>query len=414
MDERAGAAVEGMAKALKRRGLIAGAAALVAEMVAKQAAQPVAANTDGQPLIIANPNTESTAGTSLTWTGGPITSGAAFNVTDGGAILPYSAMVSGIATGGKAYYGVYGAGQTGVYGSSNSFHAVVGDLYAPKGSGAAGVFGYGNADGTYGVYGLNTGTGYGVSGQNDSAGGTAVRGDSLLGFPVIGVATGGTNSNAGVLGIGTLGPGVQGQSYAGHGLVGTTSATDGQHAALIGSIQSGGNAVALRGSVPAGATGYAGVFDGDVIVNGALRVYGSPKNAAVRHPDNSYRLLYCEESPESWFADYGESKLTNGRADVKLDADFAALVHAEEYHVFLTAEGDSKGLYVAEKTAVGFVVREQQGGTSGVAFAYRVVAKRKDIAGERLAKVAPPPPVKPVTPFTVPETPTPQPPAKNP
>jgi hypothetical protein len=42
------------------------------------------------------------------------------------------------------------------------------------------------------------------------------------------------------------------------------------------------------------------------------------------------------------------------------------------------------------------------------------VAKRKDIAGARLAKVAPPPLMKPVTPFAVPETPEPKPPSKKP
>jgi hypothetical protein len=206
-------------------------------------------------------------------------------------------------------------------------------------------------------------------------------------------------------GLGTAGPGVQGQSSGGYGLVGFTSDTHG-HAGLIGFASTAGG-IGLIGNGPGGVSpGLAGVFNGDVIVNGALRVYGSPKNAAVKHPgDGTYRLLYCEESPESWFADYGEAKLVNGKADVKLDADFAALVHADTYLVFLTPTGDSRGLYVADKTPVGFTVREQQGGTASVPFSYRVVAKRKDIVGERLAKVAPPPPLKPITPFTVPATP---------
>jgi hypothetical protein len=32
-------------------------------------------------------------------------------------------------------------------------------------------------------------------------------------------------------------------------------------------------------------------------------------------------------------------------------------------------------------------VREQQGGKSNLRFSYRIVAKRKDIDGERLAKI---------------------------
>ena len=93
------------------------------------------------------------------------------------------------------------------------------------------------------------------------------------------------------------------------------------------------------------------------------------------------------ESPESWFEDFGEAHLVDGKAEVRLEPGFAALVEVIGYHVFLTPYGDSKGMYVTERSATGFRVREQQGGTSAVRFAYRVVAKRKDIVAERLARV---------------------------
>ena len=65
--------------------------------------------------------------------------------------------------------------------------------------------------------------------------------------------------------------------------------------------------------------------------------------------------------------------LVNGRAEVKLDADFAALVHTEEYHVFLTShDPTSKGLAVAGIRADSFTVQEHAGGTSGGTFSYRV------------------------------------------
>jgi hypothetical protein len=95
------------------------------------------------------------------------------------------------------------------------------------------------------------------------------------------------------------------------------------------------------------------------------------------------------ESPESWFEDFGSGSLAGGTASIQLDPDFAAVVHSESYQVFLTAEGDSRGLYVDSKTPSGFVVHEQQGGASSVAFSYRVVARRKDVAAPRLARVAP-------------------------
>ncbi len=82
-----------------------------------------------------------------------------------------------------------------------------------------------------------------------------------------------------------------------------------------------------------------------------------------------------------------DGTLANGTGTVQLDPDFAALVHTDSFHVFLTPKGDSMGLYVSSSTATGFTVREQQGGTNSLAFDYRVVAKRKDVAAPRLAKV---------------------------
>ena len=130
--------------------------------------------------------------------------------------------------------------------------------------------------------------------------------------------------------------------------------------------------------------GFAGFFVGGLLVHGGLFVRGV-KSAAVPHPDGSHRLLYCMESPESWFEDFGEERLVEGKVDVPLDPDFAALVQVDIYHVFVTPYGESKGLFVAERYATGFRVCEQQQGTSNVSFAYRVIAKRKDIVANRLA-----------------------------
>ncbi len=142
-------------------------------------------------------------------------------------------------------------------------------------------------------------------------------------------------------------------------------------------------------------TGRAGVFVGPVDVIGDLTVTGNQvvwgtKSAAARHTDGTHRLLYCVESPESQFEDFGEARLAKGRAKVKLDRDFAAVADTRHYHVFLTAYGDSNGLYVANRTTQGFEVREQGGGTSGVRFSYRIVAKRKHVTTRRFQKVKPP------------------------
>ena len=61
------------------------------------------------------------------------------------------------------------------------------------------------------------------------------------------------------------------------------------------------------------------------------------------HPDGSHRLLYCQESPEPWFEDFGAAKLVNRRAQVTFDPDFVAVVHNDKYLVFPVPEGTARG-----------------------------------------------------------------------
>lgn len=98
--------------------------------------------------------------------------------------------------------------------------------------------------------------------------------------------------------------------------------------------------------------------------------------------------LYAVQSPENWFEDFGSGALNNGSATIALDSTFAQTINTgTEYHVFLTPNGDSKGLYVSQKTATSFEVREQGGGHSSIAFDYRVVAKRSGYENVRLTDV---------------------------
>jgi hypothetical protein len=138
--------------------------------------------------------------------------------------------------------------------------------------------------------------------------------------------------------------------------------------------------------------GFAGIFQGLTRVNGDFEVFGT-KAAVVPHPDGSMRRLYCVESPESWFEDFGEARLKGGKAEVRIDPKFAALVRGP-FQVFLTPYGESNGLYVGRRTSKSFVVREQGGGKSSVSFGYRIVARRKDVDAPRLAKVARTPDLK--------------------
>ena len=119
--------------------------------------------------------------------------------------------------------------------------------------------------------------------------------------------------------------------------------------------------------------------------SGDLLCFGT--KSAVVPVDHGERqvALYAVEAPENWFEDMGSGQLSNGAARVGLDAVFAQTVNTGiEYHVFLTPKGDCKGLYVSNESADAFEVHELGGGTSSVAFDYRIVAKRNGYEDVRL------------------------------
>jgi hypothetical protein len=121
-------------------------------------------------------------------------------------------------------------------------------------------------------------------------------------------------------------------------------------------------------------------------VGGNLQCSGS--KSAVVPVDGGARTvaLYAVEAPENWFEDYGSGQLSNGSARIDLEPTFAQTVNTDlEYHVFLTPNGDCKGLYVSQKSPTSFEVHELGGGASSVAFDYRIIAKRKNYEAIRLA-----------------------------
>jgi len=472
MDQRQGQARQA-SETLRRRGLLAAIAAVVAGGLAKASERVAqAGGTQGTALIDGEVNT-ATNPTQLN--GQPTWSGQSVFVVDGTSVGARAIVGTGGAAAGVQ--GILGAaasttGSAGVQGSSSSSPGVRGDsdtstgvfgysggLYGVEGSGPVGVFGQTAANGGVGVSGAAS-SGVGVHGGVDTSG-TGVRGDGnnnqigVLGVSasqayqlaapgqpaaVYGLASasipgvvGQSNSGNGVYGASVGNVGVLGTSSASHGLYGASTSGYGLYATStnstgIVSSTNGGNAIqgASNGNVGVLGTsnssiggyfssgtstglyatgpgaGFAARFDGPVQVNGAFTVLGGPKSAAVPHPDGSYRRLYCTEAPESWFEDFGRAQLVNGQARVPLDADFAALVHADSYQVFAFPEGDCNGLYVSGRTAAGFEVRELKGGTSTLPFSYRLVAKRKDLAGPRLEKVevaaVPPRPAAPQPP----------------
>jgi hypothetical protein len=263
-------------------------------------------------------------------------------------------------------------GSVGVLGTTGTLLPCIGVQGTSAGT-AAGVEGDNSGMGPA-LFGNNTGGGAGVVGLNSSGAG---------GHPALSAVNSGPGGS-GVVGYanGASSIGSGGVTDSGYGVYGSATSSG---TGVLGA--SGGNAAVWGAASAAGA--YSGLFTGGkgVIVYGALTVAGGPKSAAVKGADGTLRRLYSMESPESWFEDVGSGQLSNGSATIQLEPGFAGVVKTDQHHVFLTPDGDSKGLYVSSKTPSGFSVHEQQVGTSNVSFSYRVVAKRKDIDGARLGHV---------------------------
>lgn len=126
---------------------------------------------------------------------------------------------------------------------------------------------------------------------------------------------------------------------------------------------------------------------GNTSISGNLSVTGT-KSSVATLSDGRRVLLYAIESPQNWFEDFGTAQLGDGEAWVSLEGVFAETVNTDaNYHVFLTPNGNCRGLYIAEKRPDGFLVREIGGGRSTVSFDYRIVAPRRGFESVRLVEL---------------------------
>ena len=312
--------------------------------------------------------------------------------------------VWGIGSGGSAtaaplggavgVFGQAGSGNTnGIEGHANGTLAGVAgfaDLSA-EGASGIGVFGQGgapatgsNAPGGPGVHGVGFGSDYSPLGQAVGVYGLGGADDAP---GVLGI--GGSPTANGVQGTSTSGTGVQGISASGPGVSAQSSSGSGVYAfseSAIGLVAEGNtNVLGTIGLIASGRL-YAAELNGNVVVNGDLTVTGK-KSAAVAFPDGSQRLMYCVESPESWFEDFGFGELENGEAQVTLDPSFVSVTSGDPYHVFISAYDEDHPLCATNRTRTGFRVRAKTSAAGG-AFSYRVVAKRRDVTASRFADSA--------------------------
>ena len=370
---------------------------------------------------------------------------AGFNyAASGNAIGVYGSSSSSTGTGvygaGKSYgvYGQSGSGN-GVYGLSTNNTGVIGQSNATSGT-ANGVYGSTTSPAGTGTVGVNLSTGgYGVYGQSSgtTSGSTGVYGTATNSsataatYGVYGVTSSGAKGSSGVYGVATASPfdvpvyGVYGVSsdYAfGAAVAGTGSTLSG-----TGSGYSGGGFGVWGDASPSGCCG--GVLgtadDSDAVVainrsgtdTGTPALYAANNTAATgalvfetesslggsctidvsgnlgctgsigaRAAAGGHQVeLYGVASPKNWFEDFGSGQLSSGSATVTIDPEYGQTVNTEvEYRVFLTPNGDCKGLYISHRTPTSFEVRELGGGTSSIEFSYRIVALRKNYENIRL------------------------------
>jgi len=241
-------------------------------------------------------------------------------------------------------------GSAGVTGKTTASSGVVTGVFGNNTSGSTG-----SAEGT-GVFGQISTTGESGTGQ------------ALTGLPVGTWGDGGLDGNYGVFG------------------------TADDRSAVIGENNGPDFYTLYSFNNATGTTGYPfGAFNGDgagcyIDPSGSLNCSGS-KNAVVPIDGGKHKVaLSAIESPKNWFEDFGSEQLVGGVAVVRLDAKFTQTVNAKlEYHVFLTPNGDCKGLYVHQKSPTSFEVRELGGGNSNVKFDYRITALRKNFETIRFA-----------------------------
>ncbi len=352
-----------------------------------------------------------------------ITAAGQFNVN---CITPFAGDV----------FAAYGTGYTGAISATNN-SAINGYVNAAAGIGVYGenatgsaMVGLSNVNGIYGqinstvatgnaVWGDNFGTGVAVRGQaTNTAGGigligfTAIQagvqgqcastGDAIRGFQTLN----GVNAGDAIFGQAVFGGGA---SFPSSGVFGYNSASSGIGIlGAVGPVGIIGLSVGTGGNFSGAKIGMLGFVGLDSTLNGTntsaggyfycnqnafaycgARISGTNYKVTgtgtagtfVRDLKNQYRIMACPEAPEILFQDYGIGKLTNGEAYITIDPILAKNILVDESHplkIFIQLEDDCNGVYVTEKSQIGFKVKELANGTANAKFAWSLVANRAD------------------------------------
>jgi hypothetical protein len=302
-------------------------------------------------------------------------------------------------------YGVRGTSTrgTGVSGTSTSGVGVNGTstgLVGVQGSSVNSVGVFGTSTNAYGISGATHGSGISIAGVqgNNNTTTTAIRANGFGGNLFVG----NNSSSVDVFRVDDAG-----DIFASHqvsvGLDGATSfglEADGLQEAVVG-IALSNNGVGIASTGVSGAAMYVATNSsntrtlladdsGNLTITGDIFTAGFCSSGCVVNPKapGMRVVTYAAHEATPTVEDVGEGQLVNGKAYIALDHDLSTVIDQHSsYFVFITPEGDNRGLFVTGKSLRGFYVSESQGGHSTLPFSYRIVAKPYGPAQPRLARV---------------------------
>jgi len=348
-------------------------------------------SSDQYPFVDVNNDHNITSADNVTYTGG----------------YGYGSAFNGLTGIGTLDCGVRGIGLGDTWGTNSTWPVVgvMGEVIATGSSsnGQQGVYGWqaapaGNAPTCIGTLGRTSQTGNqsaGVAGYyTNSVGNLVTCFSSFQSLGMLGTGTTGVTGQTSVVGgLGVLGintdltsstnVGVQGQ-------VGNGTSQSVDFKAVVGISNNTNNFYGYGGYFkgeyygvyaynPTTTSGYAVYYSGNLGGSGS-------KNCVVRTSQGP-KALYCVESPENYFEDYGTAKLVNGRARIDIDPLFLETItinNENPYKVFIQMIDEIPNNVHIVKHDNYFEVVENNNGTSTAEFDWRLVAKRKGYEKLRL------------------------------
>lgn len=245
-------------------------------------------------------------------------------------------------------------------------------------------FGVNASGGVVGLYGTASKNGYGVYGTTKSGSGDGVLG-TVTGSGT-GVSGNSSKGTGGDFNSASDGDGVDASAHGGIAVYafntnGNGADVEGTNIGVIGRAPAAGYPLVLTDS----SSNVVFEVDGKGNVSYSGGLSGLAKTAR-----GGTARSFSPNSTQPTVEDSGTAQLVRGVAIVRLDPTFAASIEpTAAYRVFVTPDGDTHGLFVAGKTAGGFVVRESQAGRSTVTFDYRILATSLGAAGQHMSMLTP-------------------------